>query len=67
MRCSKSLAWGSFYLVGYFLFFATIWTALKQMWPVLDHPLSAIVILAAAYMAMEKSVTFMAKRGRWSC
>lgn len=67
MRCTKSLAWGTVLFILYLFVLGSVWIGLKGQLPFLDHPLAALAILGISYLAMERSVVFLAKRGNWSC
>ncbi|PJK15903.1 hypothetical protein CQS04_11755 [Chryseomicrobium excrementi] len=67
MRCTKSLLYGAAIFTGLLVTLGSLWVAMKTSLPVLDHPLMAMVIVAVCYVAMEKSVTYLAKKRSWSC
>lgn len=67
MKCTGSLAWGSVLLLVYLFSLGAVWTGLQTQWPQLDHPLGALLILGIAYMAMEKSISYLARKRSWSC
>lgn len=67
MKCTRSLVWGSLLLFLYFISLGAVWTGLQTQWPQLGHPAGALFILVLAYVAMEKSVSYLAKKRSWSC
>ncbi|WP_342526554.1 hypothetical protein MKY84_12965 [Chryseomicrobium sp. FSL W7-1435] len=67
MRCTKSLLYGTGLLSGFLLVLGSLWVTVKSTVPFLNHPLTALGILVVSYIAMEKSVTHLAKKRSWSC
>lgn len=67
MRCTKSLLYGAAIFAGLLVTLGSLWVAMKTSIHVLDHPLMAIAIVVICYLAMEKSVTYLAKKRSWSC